>query len=88
MTCQLCGKDFHYSLINSHHLHPRINGERNPNLPEEERNKQIWTCLKCHDKAHDYFTNEELEKYYYTPELLKNAIKEKERIESFKYIKN
>ena len=68
-TCELCGREGRE--LTAHHLIPRM--RHNKKVRREQgkgRNKTADICSPCHRQVHHLFTEKELERSYYTIELL------------------
>ena len=67
--CELCGRE---QALTRHHLTPQA--RHNKKVKRElgrDRNKVAMICRPCHSQIHDLFSEKELEREYYTVELLK-----------------
>jgi len=73
-TCQLCNRNI--EILTKHHLIPKS---------RKLTKNTIYVCLTCKDMIHKLISNKELEKKYYTIDLLKNNEKIKKYIN---WIKN
>jgi 5-methylcytosine-specific restriction endonuclease McrA len=68
--CELCGRTT--VPLTEHHLIPRArHNKRVKRDLGEDRKKTAMLCRPCHNQIHDLFTEKELERKYYTIDLLK-----------------
>jgi hypothetical protein len=68
--CELCGRTT--VPLTKHHLVPRArHSKRVKRDLGEDRNKTAMLCRPCHDQLHGLFTEKELEREYFTVDLLK-----------------
>lgn len=68
--CELCARTT--QPLTEHHLVPRA--RHNKKVKRDlgaDRNKVAMLCRPCHSQIHDLYTEKELERSYYTIELLK-----------------
>lgn len=68
--CELCGRET--IPLTKHHLIPRARHNKKVRRDYgEDRNKVAMMCRPCQDAIHDFFTEKELERQYFTIDLLK-----------------
>lgn len=70
-ACELCGRTT--VPLTGHHLVPkaRHNKKVKRELSKEQRNAKSMLCRPCHTQIHLLFTEKELERQYFTIDLLK-----------------
>lgn len=61
-NCPICQRQMWKDVfVDRHHFYPKCLGGRDTE----------WTHMVCHRKLHATFTEKELGKHYYTPELIR-----------------
>jgi hypothetical protein len=72
--CELCDRD--WVPLTYHHLIPKSTHDRVRKRGwhgEEVLNSVAWLCRACHSFVHRLASNEELARYYYTVELIREG---------------
>ncbi|KAF3005094.1 hypothetical protein E8E13_009904 [Curvularia kusanoi] len=72
--CELCDRD--WVPLTYHHLIPKSTHERVRKRGwhgEEVLNSVAWLCRACHSFVHRLASNEELARYYYTVDLIRDG---------------
>jgi hypothetical protein len=70
-SCEICGRE--WITLTYHHLIPREVHDKVVKRGwhrKDQLNNVAWLCRPCHSFVHDFASNEDLARHYYTTELL------------------
>jgi hypothetical protein len=70
-ACEICGRD--WITLTYHHLIPREVHDKVVKRGwhrKDQLNNVAWLCRPCHNFVHEFASNEDLARHYYTTELL------------------